>query len=455
MLAGPIAAAALLVLSACSSGSGSTGGTTADTGAPSSAVEADGGVPTSSGVTVAAPALSSSGQLLDGGREVAPDLGGPSAQVVTLQESPYIGAAVYPRPDYEANPWSQWGQGIALADGRVIVAMGDHLGVDGNSYLLVYDPELGTITRFADVLSALPHNKGGFGYGKIHSQMVDPGDGGVWFTTYYGTRNGLDYDDTYRGDVLFRLDQATLSLRPVSVPVPAHGIASLATDGKGLLFAEPVDPLVDDAEYPVGGSTVIDVRNGDVVSFPDDPARDVFRTVMVDQEGGAWFAGDDGGLFHYEPGADELDYRAGVLPRSLRTATRPAIDGTVYGATVEPYSFFAFAPDGVVRDLGPAREYTASMALLPDDSAFLYVPGAHGDASQFGAPLISVDVGTGEQTTLVELEELVRERFGLVLGGTYSITIDAARNRAHIAFNAGASADEPWGEVVFVVVALP
>ena len=49
---------------------------------------------------------------------------GPSAQTVVLQEAnPRVTGVVYPRPDYDGNPWSQWGQGVVLPDGRVISAV--------------------------------------------------------------------------------------------------------------------------------------------------------------------------------------------------------------------------------------------------------------------------------------------------------------------------------------------
>ena len=32
-------------------------------------------------------------------------------------------------------PWSQWGQGVVLDDGRFISAVGDHRGRDGNAYV--------------------------------------------------------------------------------------------------------------------------------------------------------------------------------------------------------------------------------------------------------------------------------------------------------------------------------
>jgi hypothetical protein len=394
--------------------------------------------------------------VLDRGRTVPADLSGPSAELVTLSEDPYVAAAVYPRPDYEANPWSQWGQGIVLDGGRVLAAMGDHLGPDGNSYLFLYDPEAQTVTRIADVLSAMDRQPGSWGYGKIHSQMVDPGGSSIYFATYYGTRRDLRFDDSYQGDVLFALDKTTLELTPVALPAPQRGIPSLASDGQGLVYGEAVDPLLDEDSYPAGGFFVYDTITGEVLRFTEDDDHAQFRNVMVGQGGTAWFARAGGSLFRYEPAADEVSATEVELGGELRASTAPAPDGTIYGVTDEPYELFAFDPaKETVQPLGEPLGYTASLALLPDGSGFLYVPGAHGDSGRVGTPLISVDGASGEQTTIVELQDLVRDELDLVLGGTYSITVDPERNQAHIGFNAGTDGDEPWGEAVFVVVELP
>ena len=400
------------------------------------------------------PAVIADAPLLASGRVVPADLDGPSVGLTTIREEPYIGAAVYPRPDYQGNPWSQWGQGTALADGRVITAIGDHLGADGNSYLYVYDPDQATLTRFADVLSALDHEPGSWGYGKVHGQMVDGGDGGIYFSTYWGTRRGLTIDGSYEGDVLFRLDGDTLDLQPVVVPVPGFGIPSLASDGQGHIYGEAVDPALDRASFPGGGFFVYDVASGTVSTFAPDPSHSGFRNVMVTPDGSAYFAGANGGLFAYDPSSESIATTDIRLTSDLRASTIAASDGTIYGVTNRPtFELFSFGADRAVETLGNVDFYTTSLALLPDESGFVYVPGAHGQSASIGAPLIAVDAATGEQTTIVELADLVGEELGLTLGGTYSVTVDPARSLAHIGFNAGPAGD-PWGEVVFVVVEL-
>lgn len=459
----------LLTAAACTSSGGNDsadGASPADTSSDSSASSSDQGgtdegsdsesAQTSSSESSADNVVTSGVSLLAGGNAVPADLDGPTAELITLQDAPFVAAAIYPRPDYEADPWSQWGQGVALADGRVITAIGDHLGEDGNSFLFVYDPGTQSITRISDVLSALDHEPGSWGYGKIHSQMVDPGDGGIYFMTYYGTRRDISFDGSYEGDVLFRLDKETLEIEPVSVPVPGHGVPSLATNGNGLIYGEAVNPLLEGDNYPNGGFFVFDVTTGSTRLFQEDEAHGEFRNILVGADGVAWFARDGGGMFRYDPQDDGIVEADPGLGAELRASTHPAADGTVYGITEkDDKRFFAFGTDGSTQDLGNSPLYTTSLALTPDETAVLFVPGAHGNAYQEGASLIALDVESGEQTTLVELEQMVRDTFGLVLGGTYSVTVDAERNLAHIGFNAGTTEDEPWGEVVFVVVELP
>ncbi|MFV0526927.1 MAG: hypothetical protein ACK5RL_20790 [Acidimicrobiales bacterium] len=388
--------------------------------------------------------------------DVVPAADGPTVELVTLGTDPRVMAARYPRPDHPGNPWSQWGQGIVLDDGRVITAIGDHMGVDGNAYLYVYDPGAGTLRQFGDVLGALDHRAGSWGYGKIHSPMVRGSDGYVYLTTYYGTRRGLVFDDNYRGDVLFRIDDTDLSRQAVSVPVPGHGVPSLAAGPAGTLYGEAVDPLLDEDDYPRGSLFVVDLATSETTDIVTAEEHDVFRTIAVGPDGAAWIARAGGGMYRYDPAGRTLAPTGVDLGADLRATTAPSATGVIYGATQRPTHLFAFDPGaGTVRPLGEAADYVASVALLPDESGFLYLPGAHGDAHRYGAPLIAVDGTTGGTTTIVELADLVADEWGLVVGGTYSITVDPDRNVAHIGLNAGTDPDDPWGEIVFVVVELP
>ena len=227
-------------------------------------------------VTTAAPSRSAvCPEFPDG----APWQTGPSVGATVLQEGdanePRVEAVVYPHPDYEGKPWSQWGQGVVLADGRHLSAIGDHHGENGNSFIFEYDPETAALTPIADVLSLVEHRTGDWGYGKVHAQMVPGSCGQIWMSTYWGTRRNIEYSDGYRGDLLFAIDPDQRTISNAGVLYEEHGVPSMAgsPDG-GLLYADAVDPTRERA----GPFIVIDPAGGAVVFTADtDEWIDVSR----------------------------------------------------------------------------------------------------------------------------------------------------------------------------------
>jgi hypothetical protein len=446
-----VSIAALLVLVACEAAptDGSSGGAaTGETSTSSGTTGGDGGSSTEGPSPPCA---------VEGGEPLART--GPSAAATVLLDGedggPRVEAIVYPRPDYEGRPWSQWGQGLVLSDGRFLSAIGDHLGRDGNSYLYEYDPATGELTLLTDVLSLTEHDPGAWGYGKVHAQIVPGPCGEVYVGTYWGDSTGIEFGPTYEGDRLFRIDPEANTVADLGAPIPAHGLPSLAGWAEGgLLYGEAPDPLTDPW---VGPFFVYDTEAEETVFVDDDPRHLGFRNIAVDAQGRAFYSMGDGVLRVYDPATNEAEDLPGRLPGSwMRASTLPAADGTVYGVTMEPAVFFAIEPSGEVSELGPGRGYTASIALDPDGERILYVPGAHGDSWEQGTPLVAVDVESGEEEVLVELNGAAESQLGLRLGGTYDIAVDADARIVYVGMNAGAAGSpEPYGEIVLLVVHLP
>jgi hypothetical protein len=377
---------------------------------------------------------------------------GPSTEAATFDiDGVQVDFAVYPRPEYEGKPWSDWGQGVVLPDGRYLSAIGDHLGQDGNSYLYVFDPDAGRLTQFSDVQSLVDHEAGSWGYGKIHAQMVQPTCDSVVFATYWGNRRGIEYSGSYTGDYLFRLDPSTLEIEPLGVPIEGHGIPSLAT-ADGLIYGEAAAPI-EEAPPERGVFFVYDPESEEVVYQSDDPTHTGFRSILVADDGSAFVAADDSKLLHYEPGGELATYPDPLPAGWIRAVAAPTEDGTVYGVSTQPDRFFAYHPDGSFEDLGPAQAYTASIDLLAD-GRIIYVPDAHGDAPLHGTSVFAFDPESGTEEALVQLNETAERELGLTLGGTYSIAVDEERNRIFIGFNAGTDPEDPWGEVVLAVIHL-
>lgn len=374
-----------------------------------------------------------------------------SAQPLLNQDGLEVEAVVYPHPDYEGKPWSQWGQGIVTSDGRFYSAIGDHLGQDGNSYLYEYDPSTNELALIADVRAVTGQVPGSWGYGKVHAQMVE-GSCGIYVATYWGTRRGLAFDENYRGDHLLRLDPAARTVADLSVIAPDYGVPSLASSpDHGVIYAEAVDPFVQPNE---GWFVVLDQGGQEI--FRTDVPHVGFRAMAVDAQGRALFSAGNAELAVYDPEVNEVTTTITGLPGTwLRAASSPSPDGTIFGVTREPDALFALGPDGAVRDMGAVEGYTTSLALSPDGETLYYVPYAHGGSSQRGTPLVAVDTATGDQRHLVLLNEAAEETLGLTLGGSYDVAMSPTGDTLYIGMNAGlVGSGENFGSVVLLIVHL-
>jgi len=374
----------------------------------------------------------------------------PSGPSVQMQQVDVGGVSVelakYPRPDYEGGPWTAWGQGIVLDDGRFVSGIGDHLGLDGNSYVYVYDPAVGQLVQVADVGASIGQSPGEWGEGKLHSQMVQVRCGEVLFATYWGRRT--EGGAAYAGGHILALDTSTYTVESRGIPVPGFGIPSLASFD-GLLYGEGTDP-----SQPRGTNRgvffVYDPVAQETIYSQINPLHDRFRSVLIGDDGKAFIATSDEGLLEYTPGGS-LEQSSTVLPSGWLRAVSPATsDGTVYGVTKEPTTFFARSSDGTVTQLGPARGYTTSLALSPAGDV-LYIPDAHGGAWEHDASLYAFNPSTGTDEIVVSLNAVVEQRLGLTLGGTYSVTTNNDGSTIYVVFNAG-SRDDPWGEMVLAII---
>jgi hypothetical protein len=374
-----------------------------------------------------------------------------SLEQIAEENGVVVWAAEYPLPGPTEGLWSQWGQGIALGDGRHLSAVGDHLGPDANSFFFVYDNGDRSLTRFGDVLSVVPHEEGAFGYGKVHAQMVSDRCGTVWATTYWGTRDDLVYENGYEGDRLLAIDPAGRTIADHGAIAGEYGMPTMtiAPDGKTIV-AGSVD--VESGEEDVGVLTVFDTSTGEVTHQVDDPRQYGFRALGIDPVGGGVLYGiGDGALAALDPSSGEFHDLDVELPGFwLRSITRPAPDGTVYGVSDDESFIFSISPDGTLEELGEPGGTTTSIAMTPDGTRVFWMPEAHGGAWEVGAPIMSMDTDTGEITEIVSILDPF-EQLDLLPGGTYSIVYD--EGRLILGVNASDLDDDSgFGTVVLVVV---
>lgn len=380
-----------------------------------------------------------------------PPADGLSARATSLSDT--VQAAVYPLPDHEGHPWSQWGIG-AFADGKFFSAVGDHCGRNGDSYIYEFDPSTSTLRLLADTRTVVGHQPGAWGYGKVHARMINGADGAIYVTTYWGSNTQLQFGSGYEGDALLRIDPSSGQVTNLGVPIAHHGVPSLAgsPDGK-LLYGEAVDPLSGNRDE--GLFFVYDVASRRVVFQTDKPPGVAgFRNILVDGSGKAWFSIGEREAAVYDPSSNRLEDEHKTIPGSfLRASTSAAPDGTVYGVTTDPDVFFKVTRDGELHEIGPARGYTASLAMSPDGSQLYYVPDAHGSSFKQGTPVIAVDTASGAERVVVKLNDLAKQQLDLRLGGSYDVVLDPAGSNLFIGLNAGStSSKDQYGSIVLAIV---
>jgi hypothetical protein len=362
-------------------------------------------------------------------------------------------AGVYPVADDRGEPWSQWGEGVVLPDGRFVSAVGDHRGRDGRSWFYEYDPASRTLTRTTEVSEGLDHRAGDWGYGKIHAPMVLDACDRVVTATYWGTRRDIEFGGSYQGDHLVRYDPATQAVESLGVPAPGHGIPSLSiSPERSTLYVEAVDPASDP---DAGRFLAVDTTTGEVLASSDSADHVGFRDVLVTADGAGLHAAGDGGLAGFDVDLTPLREPDAWAEGWMRSATDPAPDGTVGFVTRDPDVLHRRDPDGTIADLGELEGYVASLAIAPDGRTVYYVPGAHGDGWRSGTPLIAVDLRTGDRTELVRLNDLVEPALGVGVGGTYDVVVDPGGRRIFVGLNGNEDLEESsFGSVVLAVIEL-
>ena len=386
----------------------------------------------------------------------------PEGAAVELDEVGAVGdvrvsAALYPLPDGRGSPWSQWGQGVVLPDGRFVSAVGDHLGVDGNSWFFEYDPATGVLTRTTEVGSALGQRSGDWGYGKIHAPLLLGPCDDVLGATYWGTRRGLVTGGSYHGDHLIRYDPVDRDVTSLGVPIAGFGVPSLAiSPDRRFVYGEAVDPSSDPDAGPF---FVADASTGEILIVDDDPAHVGFRSILVSADGAAYFSAGDGRLFRQSPGTEPAELHEDELPGSwLRAASPIAPNGTVFGVSRDPDHLFRFDTDGTISDLGPTGGYVTSLGMSPDGDTLYFVPDAHGGAWRQGTPLIAVDTETGDRQVVVQLNPLIENALDVRAGGTYNVVVDPTGRYVHVGLNTSAEGSDDreatFGSVVLAVVDL-
>jgi hypothetical protein len=359
--------------------------------------------------------------------------------------------------------WSSWGDGCVARSGKYYTSVGDHLGIDANSYVYEYDPMTRVLRRVVDVLRAIMHMLGLYGHGKIHAGIHEAADGTLYFATYWGKPKEVEkaFTKGFEGSLLLRYDPKTGKTVNLGAIAPKQGLPASYFDARRQL-------VYFHAVYE-GDITVFDLAGGKVKFHGGRDVSEARRTFFGDSQGRTYFSGADDALHYYDPDKNQLAKTLAKLPSSpgakkgdtLRAAAqRPAKNGVCYGMTAAG-RLFAFDPAGqTVKDLGPniqTGDYSAVMAISPDDKYLYYAPGAHGSGGKkHGAAVVQYEIATGRRKVLAFLQQPLLERLKWQIGGTYNLQIDPKGETLYCTFNGAAPGNRSsFGQPAVVVIHIP
>ncbi len=371
--------------------------------------------------------------------------------VALARTPPRVDFAYYPGQDYPGQPWSNWGDSLAVG-GKYYSAIGDHLAIGakgdgrhgtGTARVFAYDPADRSFTQLADVSACLQMPAGHYTPGKIHSRLDLGSDGWLYYATHRGSTRVTTDQYHYQGDWILRTHPHSGETEVVARgPVPKHCIPNSVLDPERLIFYGGTAAGTGKEE---GGVQFFayDVRQGKVLyAGPDGPAR---YMILAKSTGRVYYVpgNRDGRLMRFDPatGGPPVELAATL---GVRAATQETPDGIVYsvssGQGADDATLWAFhvATEQVERLGGTAvgtNAYIASIDADPTGRYLYYVPGAHGGSDRDGSPVVQYDVRTRRAKVLAFLHPYFQDNYGFALKGTYGTAVDPAGDKLYITWN--------------------
>lgn len=414
------------------------------------------------GVTAEAPAGEWQAPKLPEGRRVVTGkseafLTPPAAlaDVSVASEPPTVDLLFYPGQTYEGNPWSNWGDGVAV-DGKYYSAIGDHRGPEGNAFVYEYDAASRELRLLVNLREVLDLPRGHYTPGKIHSRIDLGRDGCLYFGTHRGSTRVTTDEYHYHGDWILRHDPSSGRTGIVSRgPVGQQCIPCSVLDPNRLIF--------------YGGTQAGDVNDKRHLFFAYDAAGKELlysgyggpgRYMMFSSSTGRVYfcPGLEGPLHRYDPDAGGAPVQLEVSV-GLRAATRETPDGYIYAVSGKGDATIWRLHVGSerVETLAPAavgsQTYITSIDADPTGRYLYYVPGAHGGSERDGSAVVQFDTKTRRKKVLAFLHPHLQEKYGYIPLGTFSTAVDSSGDKLYITWN-GSRGTRRRGRLVWDACAL-
>ena len=375
--------------------------------------------------------------------------------------APTVDFLYYPGQTYKGNPWSNWGDGLAVGE-KYYSAIGDHLGPVGNAFVYEYDAASKKLRQLVDLRKVLKMPEGHYTPGKIHSRIDMGSDGWLYYSTHRGSTRVTIDKYHYKGDWILRTNPASGKTEIIAHgPVGKQCIPCSVLDPKRLIF--------------YGSTQAGDRLDKRQTFFAYDTKAQKLLYRGYDGPGRYMIFAKSTGMLYYTPKlAGKLlryDPKIGGAPVQidaeigLRAATQETPDGYVYTVSTRPeaviYRFNTRTEkvDKLASASVGKMNYITTIDAGPSGRYLYYVPGAHGGTHIDGGAVVQFDVKTRKKKVIAYLYPFLKEKYGYTPIGTFSTAVSAKGDKLYITWHGSLAAEIgrklSWDACALTVVHIP
>lgn len=402
-----------------------------------------------------------------------------TGEVQVAKTPPTIDFGIFPGQGKPANLWSNWGDS-AFMNGNFYCTIGNHDAPHGVALVFKVDPNKKTMEKVVDYnqVAGLT-DMTQYAPGKVHSPLMDGGDGWLYFFGYRG--GGTKAEWGYVGDPLLRFNPSTGAAENLGPAIPDNSVAcSQIHVASRMVYVLGNHGQTAKVQKDQFYAYNLDTRK---LIFGGGPEPLMARAMMVAPDGRVYYSvakpgtgrladktkKDDKGeppvgvLAKYDPKTNEVTTTGIKVPGDgcVRVASRADAQGLIYGITKEGTVFAFDTKAETFKEMGPATfagpGYTASVKLDPTERYLYYIPSAHGGSKEHGTAVFQLDVKTGQRKVLAFVHDFIAQQTNYNLGGTFGIALNQDASQLAICFNGrpiGGKNDD-FGQCSVMIVHIP
>ena len=382
------------------------------------------------------------------------------SEIAVAKTAPMVDFLYYPCQTYKGNPWSNWGDGVAI-QGKYYSSIGDHKAPQGNAFIYEYDSKAKSLRCIVDIREVLNLPEEHYTPGKIHGRLDMGTDGWLYFSTHRGSTKVTTDKFHYQGDWILRHHPQSDQTQIVAHgPVGQQCIPCSVLDPERLIFYGGT--VAGDIKDKRNMFFAYDIRLGRLLySSYNGPAR---YMIFAKSTGRVYFVpGLSGQLYRYEPGklSSQIGSKAEI---GLRAATLETPQGFVYAVSKEGSLLYRF--DTKTEDIMQissaaigSQTYITSIDSDPTGRYLYYVPGAHGGSQKDDAAVVQYDTLTKKKKVIAFLHPFLKNHFGYTPLGTFSTAVDPAADKLYITWNGNIGGSRrgrlTWDVCALTVIHIP